>query len=133
MFTMALTAAIIAAILLALVVAFQIGLAAGAPWGRASWGGRQPAVLPRRLRIASGVSALVLALFGVIVLIQASAFGITPPAFLRWITWGIAGLLALSTVGNFVSPSRTERTVLGPLALVTSAFFIMVAWLSMPA
>lgn len=127
---MSLTAAILAAFLLALVIAFQIGLAAVAPWGRASWGGRQPDILPRHLRIASGVSALVLGLIAVAVLVQGNALAITPPAYLRWATWGIAGLLALSAVGNVLSPSRAERTLLGPLALVTSALCAVVAWQS---
>lgn len=125
-----LSAAILAALLLLLVVIFQLGLAAGAPWGRASWGGRQPEVLPGHLRVASGVSALVLASFAAIVLVQGGALNVTAPSYLRWVTWGIAGLLALSAVGNLVSPSRTERTVLGPLSLVTSVLCVIVAWFS---
>ena len=108
-------------------VVFQIGLAAGAPWGRAAWGGRQPAVLPQRLHIASGASALVLGLAG---LAQAGAFGIAPPPVLRWVIGGFAGFLALNTLGNFVSPSREERWVMGPVSLLLSISCGAVAWLS---
>lgn len=119
--------ALAAAGLLALVVAFQLGLAAGAPWGRAAWGGRQPAVLPARLRLASGVSALSLAAFALVVLAQGGVLSVVTPSYLRWATWGIAGLLALSGLGNLLSPSRAERLALGPLALLTSLFCALVA------
>ena len=42
---------------LAVVAAFQVALAAGAPWGRAAWGGQHQGRLPARLRIASAVAA----------------------------------------------------------------------------
>jgi len=47
--------------LLTAVGGFQVALAAGLPWGRASWGGAHAGVLPTNLRVASGASALVYA------------------------------------------------------------------------
>lgn len=52
-------AAIVAVVLLAAIAAFQIALTLGAPLGRAAWGGRHDGVLPKRLRVASGVAGLV--------------------------------------------------------------------------
>ena len=52
-------AALTAAAGLAGIVLFQLGLAAGAPFGRAAWGGTHPGVLPAQLRVASVVAALV--------------------------------------------------------------------------
>lgn len=39
--------------------AFQAALGAGAPWGRASYGGQQPGRLSARLRVISSVASLV--------------------------------------------------------------------------
>ena len=53
-------AAIAAGVGFLLVTGFQVGLALGAPWGRAAWGGSREGLLPRNLRIAGGFAALVL-------------------------------------------------------------------------
>lgn len=53
-------AALVAVFLLAVIALFQLALALGAPLGAAAWGGRHRAVLPMRLRIASGVAASVI-------------------------------------------------------------------------
>lgn len=52
-------AAILAVVLIAIVAVFQLALALGAPLGAAAWGGRNQGVLPTRLRIASGLVAIV--------------------------------------------------------------------------
>jgi hypothetical protein len=55
--------ALVATALLALAVAFQVGLAVGAPWGWAAYGGRAvtgAGALPAAYRCASGGAALTL-------------------------------------------------------------------------
>ena len=47
------------ATLLLIQVVFQLALAAGAPWGRAAWGGQNDGVLPVGFRVASGIAAVV--------------------------------------------------------------------------
>ena len=49
----------VAVVLLGVIAIFQLGLALGAPWGKAAWGGQNPGVLPTGLRVASGLAAVV--------------------------------------------------------------------------
>jgi len=112
-------AAIVASVLLSVVAIFQIALALGAPWGDAAWGGANTGVLPRRLRIASGVVGLVVyPLIGCFVL--ASAGLITAD----WVPgtgavgmWALASVFTLGAVANFASRSKRER-IWGPVSLV---------------
>lgn len=75
------TPALIALLLIGVVFAFQAGLAAGAPWASAAWGGTHAGTLPRRLRIAGAGSILILGFFAWIVLARDGA--IDTPLFRR--------------------------------------------------
>ena len=104
------SAGIVAVLLLAIIAAFQIALAAGAPLGRAAWGGQHPGVLPRRLRMTSGVVGLVV--YPLIIAVVLSAAGLTR----NWlggaaaaVLWGLTAFFAIGTVMNAVSRSRPER------------------------
>jgi hypothetical protein len=120
-------AAVVAATGFLLVAGFQLGLALGRPWGLASWGGA-PAVLPPGLRIASGGAVAVLAIAALIVLGRA---GYRVPTFprivLRWGTWGLVALLALSALGNSLSASPRERYLMAPAALALALLCLVVA------
>ena len=121
-------AAILGVILLGVVALFQAGLALGAPWGAAAWGGQNPGVLPRPLRIASGVAAiLVYPLIGVILLASA---GLIDAEWLPLqgtvVMWVLAILLGIGAVMNYISRSPRER-FWGPVALTTALCFVVVA------
>ena len=111
-------AGIAAVILLAVVEVFQIALALGAPLGKASWGGKHDGVLPTRLRIASGVAAVVV--YPLIILFVLAASGWVDTSLTegtrRVGMWVLAGLLALGALANFVSRSKIER-LWGPVSL----------------
>ncbi|MDO5511823.1 hypothetical protein [Corynebacterium sp.] len=77
---------------------FQAGLAAGRPWGAASYGGAHPGVLPRNLRITSAVAAPVY-------LVAATSVG----AGVRTGLGPVALVMAVATVPNALSPSRAEK------------------------
>jgi len=104
-------AAVLAVMLLVAIAAFQLALAFGAPWGAAAWGGQNPGVLPRRLRIASGVVALVV--YPLIIALVLAAAGIIDDGWLpvdgTLIMWALAALLGLGAVMNVVSRSAPER------------------------
>ena len=100
----------IAALLLSGMAGFQIALAAGAPWGAAAWGGTNPGVLPRGLRVSSAGSGLVYVLLAV-------AARILPVA---------SGGMVVGTVMNLASPSKIERTLWTPVAAALAA----VLWLA---
>ena len=121
-------AAILAVVLLGAIVVFQLALALGAPWGAAAWGGQHPGVLPVRLRIASGIAALVI--YPLVIALVLAAVGIIDDDWLpvdgTLAMWVLAGLLALGAVANFVSRSPPERRW-GPVALTTAMCCAIIA------
>ena len=107
-----------APLLLAGLSAFQVALAAGAPWGRLSYGGQHPERLPPRLRATSAVTSLV---YGAGAAALASPR--TSPRVRRALIRGCIALGAVGTVVNAVSPSRPEKLwSLWALALVVTSF-----------
>ena len=108
------TVALVAAALLALAVAFQVGLAAGAPWGAAAYGGRAvpgSGTLPVAYRCASGVAALILLGAGWVVLASASLVGRGPLSdlVLTTLLWCLTAVLVLNTLGNVRGRHPVER------------------------
>jgi hypothetical protein len=120
-------AAIIACVLLAALAVFQAALLFGAPLGRFAWGG-QHNVLPTGLRIGSGVSIVLYALFAYVALAKAE---LAPPlvnhAFTAVFCWVLAGYFALGIVLNAVSRSRPERLVMTPTVLLLTALYLVLA------
>lgn len=119
--------AVAAALGFLVIAAFQVGLAFGAPWGRAAWGGGSVR-LPTRLRTASGVAAVVWVLAALIVLGRVG-FGVVPlpSAVYRWGAWVLVGLLLLGALMNFASRSPWERFGWGPFALLLAVLCFLVA------
>jgi hypothetical protein len=109
------------------IAAFQVALAVGAPLGRAAWGGAHER-LPRNIRVASAVAAGVWVLAALIVLAGAGfEASPIPVSVAGWATWAVAGLLLLGAVTNFISRSRLERLIWGPIALVLAGLTAIVA------
>jgi hypothetical protein len=124
-------ASILAALVLSLVAVFQILLALALPFGHAAWGGVHR-VLPARLRLASAVSAVPLALAAWIVLARTGVIAVPfQPATVRVATWVAFCVLALNTLANLASRSRIERALMTPAAFVC-AVCLLVAALSDP-
>jgi hypothetical protein len=111
-------AAVLYAVVCGGVIVFQICLIAGAPWGRLTQGGTHPEALPGSGRVFAAISAVLLTLMAGSVL---SAAGIWPN-WPRCMGWGALGIQAVSTLLNWITPSRPERRLWGP---VTTAMFAM--------
>ncbi len=116
-------AGVVAAVLLGLLCVFQIALAFGAPLGHYAWGG-QHRVLPRTLRIGSGVAVLVYLALAVVALGSAGLITWSPPGAL---VWAVFALLSVGIVMNAISRSRPERLVMTPLVTVLAACFLVLA------
>jgi hypothetical protein len=105
--------ALLAVTLLALAAAFQLGLAAGAPWGAAAYGGRvvPDGALPAAYRLGSGVAALVLLAASWVVLASVSVVGRGPVStgVLTVALWCLAVLFGLNTLGNARGRHPLER------------------------
>lgn len=114
-------AALLYLLIVAAVIGFQLCLIAGAPWGRLTQGGRHDGALPASGRIAAGLSILLLAGMGGAI---ASAAGLFPgwPGWTGWVAIGVHGL---STVLNWITPSRAERNLWGP---VTTLMLALAVW-----
>jgi hypothetical protein len=111
-------AGIVGVVLLAIVEVFQIALALGAPLGKASWGGQHAGVLPVRLRIASGIAAiLVYPLIAFLILAASGLVDTNLTAGTRETAmWVLAAFFGLGALANFASRSRIER-IWGPVSL----------------
>lgn len=99
--------------------AFQLALAAGAPWGRASYGGGHAGVLPDHLRAVSAGATLVYS-----GLTYALVHPRTPASFRRRLLTGVVAVMGLATVVNGISRSLPERVIWTPV----SALLAVTAW-----
>jgi hypothetical protein len=127
---MTIPAAVLAAVLFLGMAAFQASLALGAPAGAHVLGGRQPGVLPNRLRAFSAIAAVVLVGGALVILARADAIGYPAGAtgLLVPAAWAIAAFLVLNTLGNLASKSRLERTV---FAATTAALAVLSAYVAL--
>jgi hypothetical protein len=117
----------IAAAGLAGLAGFQLLLAAGAPLGRAAWGGSHD-VLPPDLRTVSGVAAVAWLGAAFIVLGRAGYAGPSGRSRpFQQVTRGLVLLLLLGAVVNAASSSPWERFGWAPFALLLAALTAVVA------
>ncbi len=126
------TVAIIAATLLTAVAVFQVALALGAPWGDAVLGGQASTadgVLTGGYRVAAALQALVLLAMAAVLLarggVQWSSWGSGRVA--GALTWVIALLMILNTIGNLSSDHWFERWVLGVVTVLVAVAAIRLA------
>ena len=114
------------AALAALPAVMHLGLAAGAPWGRYTVGGRFPGRLPPAWRLLAVVQAALLAGMALTVLDYAGAVAAGVP---RILIWPVLGLTLLTTAANAARPSRPERRLWAPLTAGMSAALLGVVFL----
>lgn len=122
-------AAVVFLVLTAAAVLFQLALAAGAPWGRLTWGGKFPGTLPARMRGVAVFSALLLVAFGIIVAAHAglvTAGWVPRPLALIWV---IVVYCALGVLANAATTSKWERRIWLPVvgAMLVSSLLVAVA------
>ncbi|WP_425100576.1 hypothetical protein [Tropicibacter sp. S64] len=118
------TVAAVYAALAMLPVAMHLGLAAGAPLGRFTAGGRFPWRLPPLWRLLALVQAALLVGMALAISGRGAVldFDLPGPAF-----WLALALTLLSTFASGASPSRPERLLWTPVLLAMSAAAIGVA------
>ena len=107
--------------LAALPTTMQFALAAGAPLGRFTVGGRFPGRRPGPWRGLALVQAGVLVGMVLVVLDHAGLIGMGLPG---WSIWPVLGLTLLTTLANLVTPSRPERLLWGPVTVLMSLCLI---------
>ena len=121
------TAAALATIGFLVIAAFQLALAAGAPLGRAAWGGKS-ATLPGNLRRASAVAFVIWLLAAVLILGRGGVIEVpVPREVLTWGAWILVVLSALGALVNVASSSAWERFGWAPLAAAMAILSAIVA------
>ena len=119
--------AILGAVLLFAVAVMEVLLILGLPLGEFTMGGRHK-VLPGPYRIAAA-SSILLQIFGALMMLQGAGFmnmwfGAAPTKVICFV---FGGFFAINTVMNFISPSKKEKYVMTPLALIEAVCFIVTA------
>jgi cell division protein FtsW (lipid II flippase) len=95
--------------LLAVQIVFQTKIAAGAPYGRISYGGKYKETLPKNYRIVSAMSVFVYLFFISVVLSYSSDLNTYSETFSRSVLWFMAVFFGLGTLANGASRSKPER------------------------
>ncbi len=106
------------ALLAGVVVVFQLALAAGAPWGSVSMGGKYPGVYPTRMRFAAIVMATLFGALTSIVCIRAGWFALGLLEWSRTAVWVVVALNAVGLLMNLITPSKWERIIWAPVCLL---------------
>lgn len=124
--------ALLAVALLALAAAFQIGLAVGAPWGAAAYGGRavsDDGDLPGVYRLGSGVAALMLlgAMWVVLASVSVVDRGPVSLAVLTVTLWCLAAMFGLNTLGNARGRHPLERWGAGSVTALLAVLCTLIA------
>ena len=124
----AITAAKIYAVFTLIVIAFQLALAAGAPWGSISMGGKFPGVYPKKMRIAAIFMGAFLGLQALIVAVSAGWIYPEWQTAISRLIWMVVVINVLGFLMNLITPSRWERIIWSPVALVFLLCSVLVAW-----
>ena len=120
-------AGIVAVTAIGVIILFQAGLAIGAPWGAAAWGGTHPGPLPSRFRLASAFSIVILvAMAGVVAVRDGAITSSLSVDIIRTLAWIVAGYFFLGTIMNAISRSRLERWW-SPVSAVVATCVVIVA------
>ena len=125
---MTIFAAYLFAVVALISVLFQFALAAGMPWGHLAMGGRFPGKFPTALRVGAVFQGAVLAFLAVIVLARAGiAFaGLSESS--NSLIWAAVAISGLSITINLMTPSKWERRLWAPAALIMTLCSLIVAF-----
>lgn len=125
------TVAVAAALLFGVVALFQLALALGVRWGASAFGGRavrDDGTLPPAYRLASVVTAVVLAIFAGVILTRAGVIGTSGDS--TWVTvmsWAIVAFMVINTPMNLMGKHWIERYVFGGITIVLVVLCSLVA------
>ena len=103
-----------------LVCLFQIALIFGAPWGEFTMGGQTKGKLPIQGRVTAGISILVLILMaqGLLAKYGTGLISGWPSELITVLVWLTFAYAVLGFVMNWLTRSKKERMVWGPVATI---------------
>lgn len=118
--------AIISSALTGIVIIFQACLAAGAPWGHASMGGRYPGKYPPKMRAIAILNMIILAFMAAVVLSEAKLMFPQLNAISGVAIWIVVVFFVFGTIMNSITPSKIER-IWAPVALMQLITSLVIA------
>ena len=121
----------VAAVLFGALAVFQAALALGAPAGAYVFGGRaatDDGRLPGGYRLAAAGAAVVLVLFGFVILARAGVVeSAASEQFLTIASWAIVAYMAINTAMNLAASTRVERYGFGSISAILVVLCSIVA------
>lgn len=118
----------IGGICMLLLVLFQILLTLGFPLGEYAMGGKYK-VFPPKMRIFSGIAAVILTLAAILILSLGGILDLDVSApFFRYAAYGFGGYLCLNTIMNLFSFSKKEKYTMTPLSAIVAFCLIYTAY-----
>jgi hypothetical protein len=122
--------AIIFVILSGILILFQLGLTIGMPWGEASMGGKFPGKYPPKMRVVSLINSFVLSFMAVIVLIKSEVLFPQFRSFANVAIYFVVAFSAITAILNIITPSKIERKLWAPVAILLLTSSCIVAFVS---
>jgi hypothetical protein len=120
--------AIVFAILSVAIILFHLGLTLGMPWGEASMGSKYPGKYPPKMRVVSFINIFILIIIGVTVLTEAELIFPRLKSFSNTAIYFVVSFSALETILNLITPSKIERKIWAPVAVILLVTSIIVAF-----
>lgn len=106
---------------------FQLALALGAPWGKIAMGGKFPGKFPVKLRIAAIFQILLLLFFVWIAFVKSGRMNPEWKSFADTMIWVVFGFSVMAAILNIITPSKMERLIWGPVAIILLITNLMIA------
>jgi hypothetical protein len=126
---LSLIAALIVLVIFMGLIVFQLLLALGKSYGKMAYGGRQEDVLPNKYRILSALAIIIFLIASVFVLVKIEIIKEFPfPEIADIGIWIFAAFMALNTLANATSKSKSEKQIMTPLSLVTCLCLFIIAF-----
>lgn len=113
--------------LIGITALFQLALALGAPWGKIAMGGKFPGKFPRKLRIAAIFQMCLLLFFAWIAIVKSGQSNPEWKPFADTMIWVVVGFSAIATILNIITPSKWERLIWGPVAIILLVTNLIIA------
>ena len=107
-----------------LLAGFQMALSLGAPLGHLTMGGQYPGRIPMSVRFGASLQGLLLLVLAGVVMDHG---GVMPLGTPSWAIWVAVGVMALSSLGNLITPNPAERRLWAPVTLTMFGSAIVVA------
>ncbi|WP_175615567.1 hypothetical protein [Piscibacillus halophilus] len=117
---------IVVAIIFVSIGIFQMLLSFGVPLGEFSLGGYHK-VLPKILRVVSGVNALIAIFMGFVFLQHTNVINGLSFLSTNILVWIITIFLGLSTIANLISQSKKEKLIMTPLSGFTFILCLLIS------